>query len=165
MRTAKEFKAAGLVFVEGDTSDPISDIMTGFAWRDNTSGERPSFVGWLEVEFKNGPTAVWCSSYFSDAAFDLSMPNPILRWRPALVLPSVEPQRGKYVGLVAAHRFPRLSPKVVEACRDVIVHGVTAYAAEDKHGCKRGTVARYVNRITAELSYCEAVTAAMRGAI
>jgi hypothetical protein len=61
--------------------------------------------------------------------------------------------------LITGTRFPRLDSKTVQACEYVILHGWTAYAAENAQNCKRGTVSRYVNRIHAEYAVCLEVVA------
>lgn len=67
---------------------------------------------------------------------------------------------GAQFGLITARHFSRINASTIAACWDVILgDSVTAYAAETAHGCKRGTVSRYVNQIYAEYSYCLEVTA------
>ena len=58
---------------------------------------------------------------------------------------------------IVQQRFGRLNSATTAACRDVIINGVSAYSAEDAHKCARGTVSRYVNKIHAELAFCEEV--------
>lgn len=59
--------------------------------------------------------------------------------------------------LIVDQRFERLNSATIAACRAVIINGVSAYSAEDAHKCGRGTVSRYVNKIHAELAFCEEV--------
>jgi hypothetical protein len=60
--------------------------------------------------------------------------------------------------LIIDTRFPRLDKRTtVSACRAVLFEGLTAYAAERAYGCPPGTVGRYVNKIHAELAFCEEV--------
>lgn len=56
--------------------------------------------------------------------------------------------------LIVDHRFPRLNTATIDACKAVIIDGLSAYSAEDAFKCGRGTVSRYVNKIHAELSFC-----------
>lgn len=59
--------------------------------------------------------------------------------------------------LIMAARFGRLNEATTAACRAVIIDGITAYKAEQAEDVPRGTVSRYVNRIHAELAFCEEV--------
>ncbi len=59
--------------------------------------------------------------------------------------------------LIIKWRFSRLSKATVNACKLVIINGVSAYAAENYYSCNRGTVSRYVNKIYAELELCEMI--------
>jgi hypothetical protein len=59
--------------------------------------------------------------------------------------------------LIVGERFARLNTATVVACRSVILEGESAYSAEDRFKCSRGTVNRYVNKINAELAFCEEV--------
>lgn len=60
---------------------------------------------------------------------------------------------------ITDQRFERLNSATIAACRAVIINGVSAYSAEDAHKCGRGTVSRYVNKIHAELAFCEEAVA------
>lgn len=59
--------------------------------------------------------------------------------------------------LIVDQRFPRLNTATIDACKAVIIGGLSAYSAEDAYKCGRGTVSRYVNKIHAELAFCEEV--------
>lgn len=59
--------------------------------------------------------------------------------------------------IITDQRFARLNSATIAACRAVIIDGLSAYSAEDGHKCGRGTVSRYVNKIYAELAFCEEV--------
>ena len=61
--------------------------------------------------------------------------------------------------LIVDQRFERLNSATIAACRAVIINGVSAYSAEDAFKCGRGTVSRYVNKIHAELAFCQEVAA------
>lgn len=59
--------------------------------------------------------------------------------------------------IITDQRFARLNSATIAACRAVIIDGLSAYSAEDAYNCGRGTVSRYVNKIHAELAFCEEV--------
>lgn len=59
--------------------------------------------------------------------------------------------------IITDQRFARLNSATIAACRAVIIDGVTAYKAEQAEDVPRGTVSRYVNKIHAELAFCEEV--------
>lgn len=59
--------------------------------------------------------------------------------------------------IITDQRFARLNSATIAACRAVIIDGMSAYSAEDAFKCGRGTVSRYVNKIHAELAFCEEV--------
>ena len=59
--------------------------------------------------------------------------------------------------IITDQRFVRLSSATIAACRAVIIDGLSAYNAEDAYKCCRGTVSRYVNKVHAELAFCEEV--------
>lgn len=63
----------------------------------------------------------------------------------------------KQFDIITTQRFERLSVAVIAGCRAVILDGMSAYKAEDEYNCCRGTVSRYVNKIHAELAFCEQV--------
>lgn len=65
----------------------------------------------------------------------------------------------KQFDLITSQRFDRLSVATIAGCRAVILDGMSAYKAEDEFKCGRGTVSRYVNKIHAELAFCEQVAA------
>lgn len=54
--------------------------------------------------------------------------------------------------LIVDQRFSRLNTATIDACKAVIIGGLSAYSAEDAYKCGRGTVSRYVNKIHAEYS-------------
>lgn len=56
--------------------------------------------------------------------------------------------------LIVGERFARLNTATIDACRAVIIDGLSAYSAEDAFKCGRGTVNRYVNKIHAEYGFC-----------
>lgn len=63
----------------------------------------------------------------------------------------------KQFELIVDGRFARLNTATIDACRAVIIDGLSSYSAEDAFKCGRGTVNRYVLKINAELSFCEEV--------
>lgn len=103
MKTVKEFRDSGLVFVRGDEcyrietdttflndwhrcvntdNDNFNEcLITKFAWRDNT-GEPPKFKGWVQVELTDGKHDYGLTSDFD---WRKSVPLPsIKKWRPVL---------------------------------------------------------------------------------
>tara|TARA_R100001377_G_scaffold82536_2_gene63015 strand:- start:1419 stop:1634 length:216 start_codon:yes stop_codon:yes gene_type:complete len=59
--------------------------------------------------------------------------------------------------LIVDQRFARLNTATIDACRAVIIDGLSSYSAEDAFKCGRGTVNRYVLKINAEMAFCEEV--------
>lgn len=65
----------------------------------------------------------------------------------------------KQFNIITSQRFSRLNAPTIDACRSVVLQGKSAYEAEKAFNCPAGTVSRYVNKIHAELAFCEQVAA------
>ena len=131
MKTIKDFKDAGLVFVKGDSGsgftvgdaegfnlDNIWDYLKpeSFAWRTNT-GVKPEFDGVVEVEVRNGGLGVAHpnSLQWGVNIMDISSPIDIIKWRPHL--PKVE-DKPKSPYDVGAH-VSETKPAFTQAMDDI----------------------------------------------
>jgi len=98
MKTVGDFKNAGLVFVEGDEGNnyhigaPLSfnsscmwdyGVPESFVWRTNT-GEKPEFVGKVEVKYKDGAVMIAHSGNIMFDGVTRGLANPVVKWRPSL---------------------------------------------------------------------------------
>tara|TARA_R110000851_G_scaffold87274_2_gene190326 strand:- start:3000 stop:3722 length:723 start_codon:yes stop_codon:yes gene_type:complete len=89
MKTVKDFRDAGLVFVIGDMFNDLSSItpvdtctIRAFVWRENT-GEKPSFKGNIDIITSGESAYTGPSTSFRWDASDSK--HSIIKWRPTLI--------------------------------------------------------------------------------